>query len=311
MNNIIDKILRSNKIVICTHVSPDGDAIGSSLGLAGALWKIGKDVNVCIPEYSDFFDYLKFSYLVNNNVIEYDLMIVVDTSSVDRVALGEYVFDKDRCIVIDHHATNDLYGSVNYVDSEFSSCCEIVYELISKMNIDVDLDIGTALFTGILTDTNGYLNSNVNYKTFDISSKLSLLGVDVHTLYYKVLVNISRTSLELRKRVYNRLVFYCDNKVAFSYLTLNDINEVNAKSEDYEGMVELGRVVDGVQVSVFARETEDGFKVSIRSIEGVSSAIIASKFNGGGHLCASGCLIKDSLENVEKCLINVIKEYLI
>ena len=312
MNNIIDRILSSNNIMICAHVSPDGDAIGSSLGLAGAIKSLGKNVFVSMPEFPSFFKYLKLSELVyNGEDRDYDLVIVVDTSSIDRISFGDYVFDKDKTIVIDHHATNNLYGSANYVDSNSSSCCEIIYELISKMNIDITLDIGESLLTGILTDTNGYLNSNVNSRTFNISAKLVALGVDIHNLYYKVLVSVSKISFELRKRVYNRLEFLNDNRVAFSYLTNQDIIETGADTSDYEGMVEIGRAVEGVQVSIFARETELGYKVSIRSIPGVSSADIATLFNGGGHACASGCLINDSLDNVKDKLIKAVGEFLV
>ena len=312
MNSIIDRILSSNNIMVCAHVSPDGDAIGSSLGLAGAIKSLGKNVFVNMPEFPTFFNYLKLSELVySGEQKDYDLVIVVDTSSIDRISFGDYVFDKDKTIVIDHHATNSLYGSANYVDSNSSSCCEIIYELISKMNIDITLDIGESLLTGILTDTNGYLNSNVNSRTLDISSKLVSLGVDIHNLYYKVLVSISRVSFELRKRVYNRLEFFNDNRIAFSYLTNYDIVETGATTSDYEGMVEIGRSVEGVQVSVFVRETELGYKVSIRSIPGVSSADIAAIFGGGGHVCASGCLINDCLDNVREKLIKTVGEFLI
>ena len=312
MNNIIDRILSSNNIMICAHVSPDGDAVGSSLGLAGAIKSLGKNVFVSMPEFPSFFKYLKLSELVyNGEDRDYDLVIVVDTSSIDRISYGNYERDKDKTIVIDHHATNNLYGSANYVDSNSSSCCEIIYELINMMNIDITLDIGEALLTGILTDTNGYLNSNVNSRTFNISAKLVELGVDIHKLYYKVLVSVSRISFELRKRVFNRLEFLNDNRVAFSYLTNQDIIDTGADTNDYEGMVEIGRAVESVQVSIFARETELGYKVSIRSIPGVSSADIAALFNGGGHACASGCLINDSLDNVKDKLIKAVGEFLI
>lgn len=312
MNSIIDRILSSNNIMICAHISPDGDAVGSSLGLAGAIKSLGKNVFVNMPEFSNFFSYLKLSELVyNGEERDYDLVIVVDTSSVDRISYGNYEYDKDKTIVIDHHATNTLYGSVNYVNSNSSSCCEIIYELINMMNIDITLDIGEALLTGILTDTNGYLNSNVNSRTFNISAKLVELGVDIHKLYYKVLVSVSRISFELRKRVFNRLEFLCDNRVAFSYLTNQDIMELGAGNSDYEGMVEIGRAIEGVQVSIFVRETEIGYKVSIRSVSGVSSADIAVLFNGGGHICASGCLINDSLDNVKDKLIKAVEEFLI
>ena len=312
MNSIIDRILICDNIMVFTHISPDGDAIGSSLALAGAIRSLGKNVFVNIPEFPTFFNYLKLSELVDDGVQKpCDLVVVVDTSSIDRIGFGDYVFDKDKTIVIDHHATNSLYGSVNYVDSNSSSCCEIIYELISKMNIDITQDIGESLLTGILTDTNGYLNSNVNSRTFDISSKLVSLGVDIHKLYYRLLVSISRISFELRKRVYNRLEFFNDNRIAFSYLTNQDIIESSATTSDYEGMVEIGRSIEGVQVSVFVRETELGYKVSIRSILDVSSADIATVFGGGGHICASGCLINDSLDNVKEMLVKTIGEFLI
>ena len=313
MNDIINKILNSNNILICTHISPDGDAIGSALSLAGAIKDMGKIVDVVIPDFPSSFDYLKLSSMVVSSTNkQYDLGIAVDVSSINMINQRNNEFGNCKYkAVIDHHASNTLFGDINYVDSKASACCEVIYELLTKMNYSINIDIGEALLTGILTDTNGYLNNNVTTKTFDISSRLFSLGIDMHSIYYRLLVQVSRVGFELRKRVYDRLEFLEDGKIAFSYLTKQDIIDTGALSSDYEGLVEIGRAVEGVEVSVFIREVDEGYKVSIRTIQGVSAVDIALTFGGGGHLCASGCFINETKENTKKMLIQEIRKYLI
>lgn len=311
MNDIIAKIKSSHNILICCHISPDGDAVGSAISLGNALSEMDKNVDIVIPDFPQEFNYLKIDNLIDKSTKTYELGIIVDTSSKDRVNLLNN--ELDRCnylIVIDHHATNTMFGHTNYVDSASAACCEIIYDLLNKMNYNIDIDIATSLITGIITDTNGYLNSNTTPRTLTISAALIEKGVNLHQIYYHLLKEISVVGFKLRKIVYDRLELFYDNKIAFSYLTKKDIADNHATSGDYEGMVEIGRAIKDVCISIFIRETDDGYKVSIRTIEGISSASIASHFGGGGHICASGCLIKDSLEEVKKQLLDVARGYL-
>lgn len=313
MNNIINKINEVNNILVCCHINPDGDAIGSSLGLSYALQDIGKKVDVVIPEYPYEFNYLKGNInIVNMSEKEYDLAIVVDTSSIDRVSLMNN--ELDRCkevIVIDHHISNTNFGNINYVNSDSSSCCEIIYDLLNKMNIFINKIIATCLITGIITDTCGYLNSNTNSRTLDISSKLLQYDISLHDIYYKLLVMVSKNKFYLTRLVYDRLEFYDNGRIAFSYLNKDDIESISASSGDTTGMVDIGRAIQSVQLSLFVKEEELGYKVSIRSNSGISTLGIASSFGGGGHTAASGCTIKGDLDTVKKSLLEEARKYLI
>jgi phosphoesterase RecJ-like protein len=184
---IKDEILRSRRIGLSFHASPDGDAIGSALALLNGLRSLGKDAYIISRDViSDNFSFLSLSNEIDGNTLEpknnTDLVIVLDCGNVDRISadLGNY---NGKIINIDHHITNENYGCINYIDIKASATCELAYLLIQELGInlndktDLGIAIGSAVYTGIVTDTGSFRHSNVTTRTHDITSKLIELGV--------------------------------------------------------------------------------------------------------------------------------------
>lgn len=310
MNDVIEAIKKAENIVVLTHENPDGDAIGSSLSFYNCLKTI-KNIDVIIPEYSKIFNYLPGSdNILSETNKEYDLAIAVDCGSKNRIKDPNNVFDKCKeNIVIDHHSSNNGYGKINFIDPNCSSCCQMIFELLQNMGFDIDKNIGTCIMTGIITDTGGFLHSDVDKKTFDIASFLYSKGVDISTIYTNIMKKKSKSQIELYKLVLNRLEFYANGKIAFSYISNEDITNTLASYGDHEGLVEIGKDIKGVEVSIFVRE-EDSFKVSLRSNGLVDVSKIAEKFGGGGHFCAAGCQMEEDFNKIKEKLINTTKEFL-
>ena len=310
MNDIINTINECDSILLLTHENPDGDAIGSVLAMYHLLKDWNKNVDVLIPKMPETFMFMNsVDMILNESDKKYDLAIVLDCASKERIGQNNKEFDNcNKSIVIDHHAINTKYGSINNIEGNVASCCQVLYYLFDKWNIEITPKIGEALTVGMLTDTAGFRNCNVDEKTFMMAARLSNI-VDMHKLYYLVLSKKTIAEYLLIKMTLDRLEFYEDGKIAFSYISHEDMENVNAKYGDHEGLVDLGRNVEGVEVSIFMRE-DDGYTISFRSNGKIDVNKLAKKFGGGGHRMAAGAKSELPFKETKEMLINeTIKEF--
>ena len=315
LDDILDEIKQTENIVILTHESPDGDAVGSSLALKLALESIGKNPDVIIPEYAEIFKFLPGTKDIKetSNIKQYDLAIAVDCATQKRISGEEYFDNAKKTIVIDHHGSNGMYGDLNYVNPVSPACCEILAGMFEYYNINITKEIGEALMTGIITDTGGFKYPATTAETFEFTAELLRKGVNVSDIYKRVLQTVSRAHFELAKRVMDRMEILENGKVTFSYIDKKDEEDVGAKPGDHEGLVEIGRDIDGVEVSIFIRQKEDGsdeYKVSMRSTDYVNVSDVCLMFGGGGHPRAAGATISGTVEEVKDKLLKQIKKVL-
>lgn len=306
LENIKEKIEVSNSIVILTHEHPDGDAVGSSLALMHGLKRIGKNVDVVIPEVNQMysilpgFEEIKASCADGHN---YDLCIALDSSDLERLHVLKDVFRSAKhTIVIDHHITNQNFGDVNYVNAVASSTCQNIIVILATLDIAINKEMATCIYTGMLTDTGGF-RYNVQSETFEFAGMLLETGIDIAKIY-KILFDTSTLArTKLLGRAINNLEIFCDGKVAFTYVTAEDFEELKNQDGDQEGIVNYGRDIEGVEVSIFAREKDGKRKVSLRSNEYFNVSLLASKYSGGGHLKAAGFETEKSIKEIKEELI--------
>ncbi len=315
LDEILKEIQESEKIVILTHEAPDGDAIGSSLGLKLGLKKIGKQADLIMTKFAKTFDFLPAidEIKTESNIKKYDLAISLDCATIKRLDNREYFDNAKKTIVIDHHGSNNMYGDVNYVNPVAPACAEIILSMLLYYNIDVDAKIGTCLMTGILTDTGGLQYQSTTADTFEYAAELLRKGVDIPDICKRTLQTRTNANFELSKRVMDRLELLEKGKIAFSYITKKDLEEVKAEEGDHEGLVNIGRSIEGVEVSIFIRqddEDEKMYKVSMRSGEYVNVSDVCLMFGGGGHPRAAGAKMQGTLEQVKNKLVNETKKYL-
>lgn len=314
LDEILKEIRNSEKIVILTHESPDGDAIGSSLATQYLVQELGKEADVIVPEYSRLFNFLPnaSNILKESSMEKYDLAIAVDCADEKRIAQKQYFENATKTIVIDHHGTNQMYGDLNFVNPVSPACCEVLVGIFQYFDIKISKEIGTCLLTGIITDTGGFRHEGINPETFEFTADLIRIGVNIPDIYKRVLKTNTRANFELAKRVSNRMEFLEDGKVTFTYIDAKDEEEVGAQPGDHEGLVEIGRDIEGVEVSIFIRqkEKEDKYKVSMRSGNTVNVSDICFVFGGGGHPRAAGCLIQGTVEEVKEKIMKEVKKVL-
>lgn len=313
IDNIKEEIEKANDIVILTHECPDGDAVGSALAMYLTLRKMNKQVDVIIPEYSNVFSFLPGASEIKKEGKNepYDLAISVDVTGIARLnGFAKYFENAKTKIQIDHHQVNDMFADYNFVNPASPACAQNLILIIEKLGVEIDKEIGTCLLTGIITDTGGFKYEGVSAETFEFTSWLLAKGVNVSDVYKRVLQTKTKANFELRKIIMDRMEFINNNKITFTYMTLEDEKKVGAVSGDHEGLVEVGRDIEGVEVSIFLRQIDGGYKASLRSNNYVNVSDVCIPFSGGGHIRAAGCNIYGTLEEAKQKIIAEVEKYI-
>lgn len=313
LDNIKEEIQKAGKIVILTHESPDGDAIGSSLAMYNALKQLNKDVDLIIPEHPETFDFLTGADEIKKetDIEQYDLAISLDASDMKRLnGFARYFEDAKVTINIDHHGSNTMFADYNFVNIDAPACCQILILVLEFLGVNITKEIGTCLLAGIITDTGGFKYQGTSKETFEFTSWLLSIGVNVSDVYRRVLEIRTKGNFALMRLAIDRLELLEDGKIAFTYITKEDEEKVGAKNGDHDGLVDIGRTIEGVEVSILLREADGYFKGSLRSNEYVNVSDVCMMFGGGGHIRAAGCAMHMPLLEAKEKIINEVKNYL-
>lgn len=313
LDEILEEIKKAESIVLLTHETPDGDAIGSSLGMKLALRKIGKEADLIVTKYARTFNFLPNieEIKTTSDVEKYDLAISLDCATIKRIDNREYFDKAKKTISIDHHGSNEMYADINYVNPVAPACSEIVLTMLSYFNIEIDKEIGTCLMMGIITDTGGLQYPSTTADTFEYAAELLRKGVDIADICRRTLQEKTKANFELQKIIMDNLELLENGKLAFSYVTRQNLLDVKAEEGDHEGLVNIGRSIEGVEVSAFIRqEDENTFKISMRSNGKVNVSDVCLMFGGGGHARAAGAKVQGTVQQVKEKIIKEVKKYL-
>lgn len=287
-----DAIDSAQTILIVTHMRPDGDAMGSSLGLGNALKQMNKDVTIAVDLGTPEF----FSWLPNSETVlaeldsgSWDLMISTDCGDEGRSGkVGEYGrAHSDVVINIDHHRTNPYFGDIQLIETEGASASQIVYKLWKHIGINWTRDIAQPLLTGIVTDTLGFRTSSTTPQELQIAQELMQHGASLSEATYRTLGVMSSQELLLWKRVLPTIEI--ENGIVSANITQEDLASIGVDYIDTGNLVGFLRSVSDVHVAVVFREDNDGMvKISFRSDPGYDVSEAASAIGGGGHKQAAG-----------------------
>ena len=309
-NKILEELKKANNIAILTHESPDGDAVGSVLAMYLALEQLGIKADPIITTYPKMFKELdRITDIKQLPEKHYDLIVVLDCANRKRISHEALLDTATITINIDHHATNTEFATYNIVERGGPACCLTIVDIFKEWNVSIGKTIGQALATGIITDTGGFRFNNIS-KTYRFIADMLDIGVDVTSLYYKILTVNTKEQFELKKIAQERLEFYHNNQIAFTYINEEDDKKLGTTTGDHEGIVDIGKNIEGVEVSIFYRFQDDRYRVSLRSNEYVDVSEIATIFGGGGHTKASGFTTTLSLEESKKQVIEEIEKRL-
>lgn len=309
-------------VVVVSHTSPDGDAIGSSLAIHKALTAYGHRSVVVIPDvYPDYYNWLPgiSDIVVAENDFEKavdiisnaSLQVIVDMNALKRGLKLEPALEKANAkrILIDHHIlTNNIFDAA-YSTPDVSSTSELVYDVIEALNPDlITKDVAECIYTGIVTDTANFFHGNMTPRTFEITANLMRKGIDIVKINQVLYHTFSENRLRLLGfSISERLHLLPENNAAYIYLTKEDLVRFNYSEGDSEDIVNYGLAIKGIRISAFFIERPEFIKISLRSEGDINVNAMATKyFNGGGHKNASGAHfygpLQDAISMFEKAL---------
>lgn len=309
MKKVIETIKNHKRFLLISHENPDGDAVGSVLGLYFGLKKLKKIVVPVLPDpVPKIYSFLNGSDQIKQDfeLDEIEVAIVLDCADIGRVEnLKKKLTKIPKKINIDHHPSNFSFGEINYINPKSSSTSELVLKILNKLNIKIDKDISYALYTGLMTDTGGFRFANTNLNTLKAATFLVKNGADPFYISEMVYSMKPLKALKLLGRALEKLKK--DNGIIFSILTLDDFKEFDAEEEDAEGIVEYLNKSNEANIAILFKQKNNGFyKVSLRSKGDIDVKDIAIKFGGGGHMNAAGFDIKEDPKSVlEKILLEL------
>lgn len=316
LNDVLESLRAAQRIGISFHTSPDGDSLGSSLALLNILREIGKDVYIMSKEsIPDSFTFLPNSFEIlntNSEVTENtDTVIILDCGNVERINCNlEFKNRNYKIINIDHHKSNELYGDVNYVNSSAAAVGEIIYDIMNLLNVELNKDIATCIYTSLLTDTGSFRFSNTTLKTHTIAGLMTETGINFPEIHRIIFEDRTYKRIKLYGKVIETLELECNGKVAVLYARKSYFDDLDIENDDTSDLIDFGSKINTVEVSVLLKESRDSTKVSLRSKDYVDVRKIAESFGGGGHIRASGFSVAMDIDYIKEKLVYKIKESL-
>ena len=318
IREIITAIRNNDRFLVATHVRPDGDAIGSLLGMKLILQRLGKKADAFSHDrFPPEFEFLPGSGEVRSKLSEsddYDVAVFVDCGDFDRVGedLTEFISGRVPFVInIDHHCSNNPFGDAYWVETAASSACEMLFDLCMHLSLAPDADLASLLYVGIVTDTGSFRFSNTSRRVFEIASSLIEAGADAAFLAGQVYDSASPQKLNLLARVLSTVEFHAGARIATAELTRAMLASTAASYMDSEGFINHLRSVKSVDVALLFREGSDGMiHVSLRSRNGIDVARLAQRHGGGGHRQAAACRVKGKLDAVRSMLIGEVISYI-
>ncbi len=315
---LCELIRSADRFVLTSHVRPDGDALGSELGLARILDALGKQVKIvnpsATPNHLAFLDPEKRvqkigEHITKPEVLECDVHLVVDTSSWQQLDGLRSVLEatKARKVVIDHHVSSDDLGALEFKDTSASATGVLIAELADALGVVPSPSAATALFCAIATDTGWFRFPNADRRTYQRAAALIDQGVQPAVLYRELYERSSLARIKLHSRVLGRVEAEAGGRIAHTYVLRKDFEETGTHPSDTEDLVNVSLTIEGVECAFTLVEQLSGMmKVSLRSRSDVDVAKIAESFGGGGHRQASGAMVPGPLANAQQKVIEAL-----
>ncbi len=312
-DNAVELFKRYNKIFVAAHIMPDGDCLGSALGLTWALRQLGKTVTVtCNDHVSNSFAYLAgFSELSPKVPTDEELLVFVDGSSADRFgpAYDPKLFNDRPVLAIDHHITNEYFAPINFIDTRAASTAEIIYRIVRALNISLDPTIAQCLLTGIVTDTLGFRTANTTVDTLRTATALMEAGASIPDIVERSFNQVPMPNLRLRARVFSEAKL--DGVILWAEIPLKLLRELGVNGNGTSGIINQLLSVDTAKIAVVFTEKDNGkIDVGFRSRVGYDVSGIAARLGGGGHKQAAGALIDGPLDKARERVLEEVKKQL-
>ena len=301
-----ETLLTYDGLLIITHKNPDGDTLCSAAALCSAMRRAGRRAYLYPnPQITErYLPYVQQYFAPEEFKPRY--YVAVDVAAEDMFCRG-FSGNVDFCV--DHHPSNPHYAAGDYVVPEYSSCGEIVCELIEQMNGDLTHEEANLIYIALTTDTGCFCHTNTNAHSFQTAARLTEYGADIGEINRKFFKKASAARIKLESMIYSQMKLYENGELVVAKVTQDMMKEAGATENDCDDLADLPTRVESERIAVLIREQDNGSsKLSVRSCEGIDSSKICAVFGGGGHYLASGCTINTSPDRAEKLIVDVIRE---
>lgn len=300
---VLEQMLeQTGSVVILGHVRPDGDCLGSTLGLYHYIQTNYPAIRaaVYLEESSPKFGYLAGYDAILHETDEerYELCICLDCGDEERLgSFGVFLANALKSLCLDHHITNTRFCEVNLVSENASSTCEVLFEQLDEEKIDKAA--AECLYTGLIHDTGVFKYSCTSARTMEIAGKLMAKGIDFGSIIDNSFYKKTYVQNQILGRALLESITFLDGKCIFSALRQSEMEFYGVNGKDMDGIIDQLRLTEGVEVAIFMYQTgPQEFKVSLRSQNAVDVSRIASYFGGGGHVRAAGCTMSGRIHDV-------------
>jgi len=303
---IAERLNGAERVLLVSHVFPDGDSLGSSLAIHMALKSIGKDVYLYLHgDVPRIFTWLPDSDVIKGELPQKDdpSWTVVALDCADNGRMGEpfleWYDDSLPLINIDHHITNVNFGEINWVEPDYSSTGEMIIEVLDALGVELDRDLATCIYCAVLTDTGRFGYSNTTLRSLSVATRCVEAGANPHRVYHKIYSSRTLDGLKLLKMALGTIRFFAGDTVVAFHVDREMFNATNTDVSDTENFLETVTQVGELSMVVFFKEVEPGIiKASLRCRAPINAYEIAAKFGGGGHPRASGFSFNGAMEDV-------------
>jgi phosphoesterase RecJ-like protein len=311
LSQVVELVESKRRFAITSHVRPDGDSLGSSLGLYWLLRALDKDVEVIMRDpVPHAYQLLPGAKEVRETPVvdrPYHAVFVIECSDISRPGL--IGLEKQSVVNIDHHSTTALFGTINWIDSTASAVGEMIYNLCKATGVRVTKEIAECVYTALITDTGSFHYSNTTERTFKVASELVRTGVKPAKTAEAVFASYPWSRIRLMGEVLSSAKRDSSGRVASLQLSLEMQSRSGASDEDADGFVNYPLTVGEVEAVALLKECAPGiYRTSLRSKGDVNVARVAEKFGGGGHRNAAGCTLKGNWEEAEKEIVGLLQD---
>ncbi|MFZ3131129.1 MAG: bifunctional oligoribonuclease/PAP phosphatase NrnA [Desulfosporosinus sp.] len=311
---MIEILRKAPKVALFSHVSPDGDCIGSMLAIGLALEKMGKEVSFYNPDpVPSYLAFLPGSSRIRQELPcpQPKILLFVDCSDLGRVNMTRSEILGDSTVLnVDHHISNLFFGDFNWVDAQASAVGEVALTFINRLGVEIDGDMATNLYTAIVTDSGCFEYSNTTAQTHRLTADLLDKGVDLLSIHNNIFNQKPLAQIKLLACALNGLEIHADGQLAIMILSAEDFQGSGAKQELSEGLVNHARSIAGVEVAVLLKEVGPEIKGALRSNLWLNVNEIAAQFGGGGHQRAAGCTFRIPMAEAKQGITTAIEEAL-
>jgi len=313
VQGIVDEIRLSSTIMVTAHEGPDGDAIGSVLGMASFLRKIGKDVYVYLRDsVPELYAFLPGAETVQAQLPDrdFDLTFVLDIGEFSRTGEEFCQFKRTgKLINLDHHLGCEHFGTYNLIDSKAAATGVLVYRIASAYGYHLDFETALSLYVAIITDTGSFRYSSANREAFIIAGELVACGVNTWNVAEHLYENQPQKRLELLACALSTLEVFLEGQAASLTVDLDMYQKTDTDAELTDGFINYPRSIRGVEIAIFFRQIDENkYKVGFRSKGKINVAEFASGLGGGGHHNAAGCTVVGTLQEVKAKVYDIVAQ---